>query len=410
MSPRPPWHRWMWRTFVLAVTVFAMSWQLRLAAADWFFQQDTIDSVHHALQWTPEKVEYLDRLGELDSAHSAEILDRELNVAPRLSRLWIERATRAEFSGDSTAAERLLLHAAEIDRTWLPRWVLTNFYFRQHADANFWIWARRSLEFSHSDLTGLFELCSQMTGDAAIIQRQLAITTPESTRAYVNYLRDRNHVRDAGSAARTLIRIGAAANDRPLLLSLVDQLIDTGEGRGAAELWNDLAAARWISQDRIAPAHPVSNPALAAPFLGRGFDWRVVTDSGITVIAGAAGFGPTVKFSGLQADGSVVLGQAFPAEPGLSYRLAYQASSETAANTAGLYWRVTSRPWSNDDSISIPVSADGQQHDPTFVAPLDSTLAWLRLIYVRPKGAIPLAGEIRLHRVAVDRVATAPRQ
>ena len=384
-----------------------MYWQLRLAAADRLFRRDTLESVNRALSLAPESVEYLDRLAELDDMHTPEIRARELAIQPRLARVLVDLATRAEFEGDLDRAEHLLLRAAEVDRTWLPRWVLTNFYFRRHAETQFWAWARQSASFGYGDLDPLFDLCMQITDDTWRVQRELGIETPFVTRAYVNYLRSHGRLKDAGAVSRRLVRTGAPSNDLTLLLSVVDQLIDNGEASGASEIWTDLATSGWLHRGRIDPLRPVTNPELASPFMGRAFDWRTRSEDGVSIIPGPGGRGVTVTFSGAQSGNCVVLEQILPLEAGVLYRLVYQADSETPVR--GLSWViVSSGPANQGGAVTILLEpADSGGKGTTFTTPAGAALVRLQLVYARPIGSANFDGSVRLLRVAIEPVKEA---
>ena len=71
--------------------------------------------------------------------------DRAVSLNPRSAAAWIARGLEAETAGDRKKAEASLKRAAEIDRTYLPRWTLANFYLRAGDLPSFWIWARRAM-------------------------------------------------------------------------------------------------------------------------------------------------------------------------------------------------------------------------------------------------------------------------
>ena len=56
----------------------------------------------------------------------------------------IELALQDESEGNYSEAEKLLLGAFTVDRTYVPRWTLANFYFRRNNLPAFWTWARRN--------------------------------------------------------------------------------------------------------------------------------------------------------------------------------------------------------------------------------------------------------------------------
>src|SRR5262249_8208626 len=68
-------------------------------------------------------------------------LARALALNPRYTAAWIARGLAEETAGDRRGAEASLLRASQVDRTYLPRWTLANFYLRSGDLAQFWVWA-----------------------------------------------------------------------------------------------------------------------------------------------------------------------------------------------------------------------------------------------------------------------------
>jgi hypothetical protein len=112
-----------------------------------------------------DDAEYYFREWQADSDENAvSEIDRALTVNPRYTAAWIARGLREETAGERPKAEATLLHAAEVDHTYLPRWTLANFYLRQGDTAKFWMWTRRAAEMAY-DPAALFQLCWQASGD-----------------------------------------------------------------------------------------------------------------------------------------------------------------------------------------------------------------------------------------------------
>src|ERR1022692_2043017 len=78
-------------------------------------------SLSLALGTAPDSAEYYLLSGDLD---------RAVSLNPRYTAAWIARGLEAEAAGDRKKAEASLKRAADIDRTYLPRWTLANFYLR----------------------------------------------------------------------------------------------------------------------------------------------------------------------------------------------------------------------------------------------------------------------------------------
>src|SRR5579859_7881813 len=114
---------------------------LDLARADFYFRKDTASDIRTAIHLTPDGWPYYMRLAQFDRDHATVLLQRSLELNPYNALADIELSLRYEAQGDFGRAERLLLAAYNIDRTYLPRWSLANYYFRRDNMPAFWHWA-----------------------------------------------------------------------------------------------------------------------------------------------------------------------------------------------------------------------------------------------------------------------------
>src|SRR5271157_4111995 len=139
------------------------SWEF--ACADYLFQKDTEESVRSAIRLVPDGWEYYMRLAQFDRVHARELLTTALRLNPYNAEADIELALEYETQGDFVRAERLLLDAFAVDRTYLPRWSLANYYFRRDNMPAFWAWAKSAAEMPPVYLGPLFELCWRASPD-----------------------------------------------------------------------------------------------------------------------------------------------------------------------------------------------------------------------------------------------------
>lgn len=173
----------------------AAAWSFRVAVADHFASILTVSGQEQAIAWSPgQSLNYV-RLSalitETDPGKAEDLLQRAVTLSPLDSRSWIDLALRHEMDGNLPAAERELLRAAGVDRQYLPRWSLANFYFRRGDDTRFWLWARSASEMLYDDPRPLFRLCDAAAAGENLIDR-LGLRNPDVRARYLGYLLARN--------------------------------------------------------------------------------------------------------------------------------------------------------------------------------------------------------------------------
>ena len=113
-------------------------WSLTAARADYLARLNSVESLRKAVSLAPDEPRYYKRLAQLDPDHSTELLRTAIRLNPYDAAGTTDLALQLEAAGDYNEAEKLLLHAFEIDRTYLPRWSLANFYLRRQNMPVFW--------------------------------------------------------------------------------------------------------------------------------------------------------------------------------------------------------------------------------------------------------------------------------
>ncbi|MGD0911746.1 MAG: hypothetical protein ABR928_07615, partial [Terracidiphilus sp.] len=103
---------------------------MKIARAERLFRQDSADAIRSAIVLAPDNSAYFMRLAQLDESHAVELLRTALRLDNYNAQADIELGLQYEAGGDPSHAEMLLLQAAAIDHTYLPRWSLANFYLR----------------------------------------------------------------------------------------------------------------------------------------------------------------------------------------------------------------------------------------------------------------------------------------
>lgn len=259
--------------------------------------------------------------------------DRALAINPGLGQAWVRKGLDAEMAGDLQTAERCLVRAAEANRGVLPRWTLANFYSRRGDMANFWIWARRSVDVSYSDPAPVFQLAWQVSDDAAEIESRL-IGSDETTRRYLGFLLDANHLSAAGPVAIRAARSASAA-DTGLILMACDRFLMESQTADAVEVWNWLGIRGLHPYGKLDPAHLPVNGNFSRVPLGRGFDWIFSQDAAVSVYT--TGAEVIVSFSGAQAESLDLLWQHLVLRAGLRYQLRFTYRTEGLEQ--GPQWR-----------------------------------------------------------------------
>jgi hypothetical protein len=119
------------RYCAIVAAVAAAGYSLILARAAYLFACDTRTSVPAAVQLIPYNSVYVARLAAWMPAERNQLLHRAVKLNPWDFQSWIQLGLATEMEhNDAEGAERQYLHAATVDRMFLPRWTLTNFYFR----------------------------------------------------------------------------------------------------------------------------------------------------------------------------------------------------------------------------------------------------------------------------------------
>ena len=134
---------------------------------------NTPDSVAHAAQVEPGNATYHGLLAEHQEAASKDPkpeLTIATHLSPRESRYWARQAFRAEVEGNFDAAVKHLTQAADVDRTFAPRWALANFYLRRGQTEEFWVWIGKSLEMAPPDPEAVFQLAWSVSQDGEKIR------------------------------------------------------------------------------------------------------------------------------------------------------------------------------------------------------------------------------------------------
>ena len=230
------------------------SWAL--ARAGFLFDQDTETSVRAAIREVPDAWPYYMRLAQFDQPNARPLLNKALGLNRYNAQADIELALQEEAGGDYDQAEHLMLAAFEVDRTYLPRWSLANFYLRRDNQPAFWYWARSAAAVPSQDISPLFDLCWRVAPDSKTIATILPDGNTETLRQFIDFLLGRNEVHQAGLLAQRLVVVGDESVDRPRILGVIDRLVADNDTSTAIALWRTSIQRQWVAADLAEPNNP----------------------------------------------------------------------------------------------------------------------------------------------------------
>ena len=415
--------------FVALALVACIS--LRLGYADHLSHTGDPDALRRARQLAPGKATYL--TDGVDSGDPG-VLRKALALNPYYARGWIELGLQAELAGDNAEAERLLLQAAKVDRTYEPRWALANFYYRRGDREALWRWSRNAAEIAYLDQTALFDLCWRMSPGPAEILDKAIPQQPRVLAQYLSFLVNRKHLEAARPVAGLLTSKGGPAL-APLMLFYCDRLLQNGQAAEAVELWNTLCARHIIKSQPLRPetGESLSNGDFFTAPLAAGFDWRPVRTGGATATVLQSPPELSVTFNGEEPEACRVFEQVMPLVPARKYRLRYSFRTSGIASGSGLRWEIVPlSPWQggwappaqrpcsitsgNTVNRVLPErggerclagspdlwSEDWTQGEFSFATPDSIGAARLSLSYRRASGTTRIEGSIHLRAVSLS--------
>ena len=393
--------------------VAAATWAIRLGCADYQMRQETVGGTERAIALTPGQSEYYARLAWLVSGDDPQKAEGALRSAVALNpwdaRSWIELGLRAEAAGDGVAAQQCLLRAAEVDRQFLPRWTLANYYFRRGDVAMFWYWTKEAAGMVYGDAQPVFRLCARVSEDGNLIDR-LQIRSPDVRAAYLAYLLDQNRVDLIGPPVHRVLEENREA-DVPLLLTACERLLDARRVDEAAEIWNRQAAAGRVPFRTPAGEGEqlVANGSFLAQPASRGFDWRLPVVEGISVSREEGPPGLRVTFSGSEPEDCEALVQLVPLRKKTAYELRFEYRTREIPSGVGLGWRITDASdgtiLKEGPSLASEMEGEGRL---SFETREECRLVRLAVRYRRTPGTIRPEGFLVLRNVAIKPAAQLP--
>ena len=379
------------RIAAVCVCAAGMWWSYRLAAADNLFRRDTAESIREAIRLRPETAAYYIRLAKLDADRADDLLGKALALEPYNAQAAIELALNLEAEGQHGRTEDLLKRAFEVDRTYLGRWSLANYYFRRDNWEQFWIWARKAAEMPSSDIGPLFQLCWRVTPDAAEIDRRVVVDDASTLRQFLEFLSTKglksdSALRIAAAVGARLIEHGEMERDRTTALSLVNRLIDANDAADASEIWRQLEIRRWIVADLELP----NNGKFARQPVQAEFDWSLPTYDGLHSWPGPAGL--EVEFNGKQPETCLIAEQVVLSAAG-EHEMRFSYRTKDMKPSTGLSWVAIDSATGQELARSGELLSDGfKEETMSWRVKQGPPLTRLRLEYQRPIGSPRISG------------------
>lgn len=392
------YYRRMWnpvlRSMISVLFLAAAFYGIRLAYADFLFRSGSPANWDKAADVIPNNASYQLRRGDLRKA---------LELNPYLSGAWLQLAVEAEMNGNPAESERCLLQAAQIDKTFEPRWALVNFYFRQNRTKEFWQWYSLAMRRSYGDRSALFRLARLRNPTS----EEMLSLLPRQAAVLAEYLEFQLKAQDpdAFETALSLLPLATGAN-RDLLVKVCDQQLKQGAVQNAVRLWNAMVEQGILIHAPLNPPKDdlLSNPALEVSPLNAAFDWSLLWRAGVSSYWSQSSHQLRIALDGKQDEKTDLLTLDAPIVPARNYQFRFRFRTDGFEKKSGLVWTAESFPslqpigrhgtelysqdWSESSfSIRTPANADAVR----------LTLSYQRSLgTVRQHGTIIFAGAFSL--------------
>jgi tetratricopeptide (TPR) repeat protein len=395
--------RWFWftrsseravRYLLITAALGAAFYSSILARAAYLFRLDTPNSVPAAVRLVPYNAAYVARLASWEPEERRILLRRAVELNPFDYESLLQLGLLAEMQdGDPANAERYYLCAAQVDRMFLPRWTLTNFYFRRQNQGEFFRWAKETLQITPYASDPIFSQMWLMNQDADRLDATVP-ARPQILLQYASFLANSGKFESVPRSVQRLVWAAGKADPRAwgrddLIAAMTDRMLAQGDTNNALKVWRILNQAAWIRHSVPDAHHPLTNGDFRLPFFRHAFDWMPLSNAGIRIDRKENG-GVRITFSGDQPEHCVLLQQYLPLQVDAGYLLKWQAkSSETVP---GLVWHLQGR--ASEDLFASPAAWPIQ-------AANAAQPFLLSLEYTRPAGQVRSAGEVTLDWVAM---------
>lgn len=395
------------RYLLIAGALAAAIYSFVLARASWLFRQDTAISVPAAVKLVPFDSTYVARLAAWRPAEKIALLQRAVELNSFDSESWIQLGFVSEFQQhDRATAERYYLKAAEVNKMFLPKWTLTNFYFRQEQPTEFFRWASATLAITPYSPEPVFVQMWLISQNADKIAQYIP-ERPRILLPYAWFLSNGHQYSSIPIIVQRLIKAAGKTDPRAwgrddLVAAIEDRLIAEGQRDQALQIWTSMVKSGWLHEGIPSAQQPLTNGNFQTSLFRHGFDWIPAETEGVRIEESPAEGLIRVHFSGNEPEHCVVLQQYMPMEAGRRYSFRWQATSIPSDTLSGLTWHL--RPVGNAVELGL-VSSDlglSPSGNWTVRAPQGSELCLLTLEYARPLGHLRASGTFILKSVSAS--------
>ena len=413
---RNPLVDWSLRIAIIIGCFAAAVYAFTLFRASLAFRQFTASGIEAATRLVPFDASYLTALARFQPAHRVPLLHRALSLNGFDSKSLIELGLDAEFQKhDPKKAEGYFKRAAAVDKMFLPRLTLANFYFRQEQIPQFLEWVHRALDISPYGYNPrpLYQQCWSIGADPASI----AAAIPDYDRRlfeYASFLLSINRpdltvpVFQRGIAAVPLKR-SMPGDERWYRDSVgigIDHLLDADLPDQAVELWTTLYRAGWMGLPAPSPSSPLNNTDFSQQAFQHGFDWAVPAVSGVRANQFSDIREIRFTFSGTQPEFCMLLRQYAVLQPLHRYTLSWDSDPGSMPAGDGFTWRLYSikrgdRPLSLD-SKSPDITLGNGNGKWQFETPDEGRVFLIALEYTRPVGRTRAEGSLVLRHATLS--------
>ncbi len=395
------------RYALVAAAIAGAYYSALFARASILFHEDTATSVPAAVQLVPENSSYVSRLAAWQPDRRIALLHRAVELNPFDAESWIQLGLTAEMQErDAASAEHYYVKAAQVDHMFLPKWTLTNFYFRQQNESAFFDWAKATLAITPYQADPVFTQMWLISQDP----QRIAAAVPDRAGAllqYVAFLTNTHQYEAIPAIVRRLVKTAGPSN--PVDYGRDDQigptedhLLAAGDLPGALDIWRTMKEGGWINLPLPTPEKPLNNGDFHSPFFRHGFDWMPVQGTGILIDQFLDQKAARVSFSGAEPDNCVLLRQYVALDSNRPYRLQWKAEGAGIEPPSGISWHLHSVP---DNSQKILEGGDLLSRASgswDFQSPSNGNLSLLALEYARPLGSIRANGSVTLRAVSLE--------
>ena len=239
---------------------------------------------------------------------------RATELNPYESEYWLDLAEALLLSDGTAEAEAAVAQAVQVDpRTPHTLWRVGNFWLRAGQPTRAFAYFRQVLVAEPPMTPLVVQVCHRALGDPEILLREVLPPQPPFLLDYLRYLVWAGESVAAARVWEELVALAQAFEPQQVLFFL-DYLIRTRQLPQAMKVWSDLKILRLLPAENLASGELLYNPALRAPILNGGFDWRVERNPHVSVRLGA----------GRQGEQPPAVVIRFSGEENLHYRNFYQ--------------------------------------------------------------------------------------